>query len=58
LNAAQWKDFLAALDAPPRLVPRLKRLLKEYGFFDMNSEHGLHAAPLTRPRAKPKIKRV
>ena len=34
LNAAQWKAFLAALDAPPRPLPRLKRLLKEPGFFD------------------------
>ncbi len=34
LNAAQWKAFLAALDAPPRSLPRLKRLLKEPGFFD------------------------
>ena len=34
LNAVQWKAFLAALDAPPRPLPRLKRLLKEPGFFD------------------------
>jgi len=34
LNAAQWKAFLAALDAPPRLLPRLERLLKEPGFFE------------------------
>jgi uncharacterized protein (DUF1778 family) len=34
LNTAQWKAFLAALDAPPRALPRLKRLLKEPGFFD------------------------
>jgi uncharacterized protein (DUF1778 family) len=34
LNAAQWKAFVAALDAPPRLLPRLERLLKEPGFFD------------------------
>ena len=34
LNAAQWKAFLAALDAPPRPLPRLRRLLKEPGFFD------------------------
>jgi uncharacterized protein (DUF1778 family) len=37
LNAAQWKTFLAALDAPPRPLPRLKRLLKEPGFFDGGS---------------------
>ncbi len=34
LNAAQWKIFMAALDAPTRPLPRLKRLLKEPGFFD------------------------
>ena len=34
LNSAQWKAFIAALDAPPRPLPRLKRLLKEPGFFD------------------------
>ena len=34
LNAAQWKAFMAALDVPPRPLPRLDRLLKEPGFFD------------------------
>jgi len=34
LNAVEWKAFLAALDAPPRSLPRLERLLKEPGFFD------------------------
>ncbi len=34
LNAAQWKAFQAALDAPPRPLPRLGRLLKQPGFFD------------------------
>lgn len=34
LDAVRWKAFLAALDAPPRELPRLKRLLKEPGFFD------------------------
>jgi len=33
----QWKAFLAALDAPPRALPRLERLLKEPGFFDAGS---------------------
>ena len=37
LNAAQWKAFIAALDAPPRPLPRLERLLKEPGFFDADS---------------------
>jgi uncharacterized protein (DUF1778 family) len=34
LNATQWKAFMAALDAPPRSLPWLERLLKEPGFFD------------------------
>ena len=34
LNAAQWKAFIAALDAPPRPLPHLEHLLKEPGFFD------------------------
>jgi uncharacterized protein (DUF1778 family) len=34
LDAAQWKAFMAALDSPPRSLPRLKRLLKEPGFFE------------------------
>jgi uncharacterized protein (DUF1778 family) len=34
LNATQWKEFLAALDAPPRPLPALARLLREQGFFD------------------------
>ena len=34
LNATQWNAFMAALDAPPRPLPRLERLLKEPGFFD------------------------
>jgi uncharacterized protein (DUF1778 family) len=34
LNSTEWKAFMAALDAPPRPLPRLERLLKEPGFFD------------------------
>jgi uncharacterized protein (DUF1778 family) len=37
LNAVQWKAFLAALDAPPRPLPRLERLFQEPGFFDSGS---------------------
>jgi uncharacterized protein (DUF1778 family) len=33
LNAAQWKAFMAALDAPAHPLPRLERLLQEPGFF-------------------------
>jgi uncharacterized protein (DUF1778 family) len=34
LDAARWMAFMAALDAPPRHLPSLERLLKEPGFFD------------------------
>lgn len=33
LSSDQWKAFTAALDAPPRPLPRLHRLLTEPGFF-------------------------
>lgn len=39
LSAAQWKAFMAALDAPPRPLPRLERLLKEPGFFEAEPNH-------------------
>jgi uncharacterized protein (DUF1778 family) len=35
VTTTQWKAFIAALDAPPRPLPRLERLLKEPGFFDV-----------------------
>ena len=34
LDADQWKAFLKALDASPRDLPRLKRLLEEPSVFD------------------------
>lgn len=34
LSPEKWDDFCAALDAPPRKKPRLKRLLTEPGVFD------------------------
>jgi uncharacterized protein (DUF1778 family) len=34
LDAEQWEAFQAALDAPPRALPRLARLLHEPGVFD------------------------
>src|SRR5579885_2825372 len=40
-NAEQWKAFLAALDAPPRELPRLKRLFQEPSVF----EHGAPGGP-------------
>lgn len=30
LNDQQWKAFVAALDAPPRRLPRIRRLLREH----------------------------
>jgi len=38
LDAQRWSEFLAALDAPPRELPRMARLLKEPGFFDGESD--------------------
>ena len=35
LNKAKWTEFLAALDAPTRPLPRMQRLLTEPGFFDV-----------------------
>jgi uncharacterized protein (DUF1778 family) len=34
LDAEQWKAFLAALDAPPRDLPRLERLFQEPSVFE------------------------
>jgi uncharacterized protein (DUF1778 family) len=34
LNAEQWEQFLAALDAPPREMPCLDRLLREPSVFE------------------------
>lgn len=34
LDAEKWTAFQAALDAPPRPLPRLQALLEEPGFFD------------------------
>jgi uncharacterized protein (DUF1778 family) len=34
LNAKQWSAFMAALDAPPRELPRLQRLFQERSVFE------------------------
>jgi uncharacterized protein (DUF1778 family) len=34
LNDEQWAAFQAALDAPPRDLPEMRKLLLEPGFFD------------------------
>jgi uncharacterized protein (DUF1778 family) len=36
LDADQWAAFMAALDAPPRDNPRLRRLLREPSVFETN----------------------
>jgi len=38
LDAAQWQTFLAALDAPPRTMPRLKRLLETPSLFEPEAD--------------------
>ncbi|NEV62866.1 DUF1778 domain-containing protein [Thiorhodococcus minor] len=34
LDAERWSAFMAALDSPPRALPRLERLLREPTSFD------------------------
>jgi uncharacterized protein (DUF1778 family) len=34
LDAEQWAAFMAALDAPPRELPRLQRLFQEPSIFE------------------------
>ncbi len=34
LDADTWQAFVTALDAPPRNLPRVQRLMTEPGFFD------------------------
>ncbi len=34
LDAERWEAFLAALDAPPRDLPRMRKLLAEPSVFD------------------------
>lgn len=38
LDAERWHAFLAALNAPPRPLPRLKRLLTEPSLFEQPGE--------------------
>jgi uncharacterized protein (DUF1778 family) len=34
LSVEKWKEFQAALDAPPRKLPRMKKLLREASVFE------------------------
>jgi uncharacterized protein (DUF1778 family) len=38
LDAEQWAAFLEALDAPPRDLPRVRRLFKEPSLFEAGSK--------------------
>ncbi len=38
LGPRQWQAFVDALNAPPRPLPRMQRLLTEPGFFDTTAE--------------------
>ena len=40
LDAKKWEAFQNALEAPPRPMPRLKKLLTEPGFFDAEIPQG------------------
>ena len=34
LDAEQWEAFMAALEAPPREIPQLERLMREKSIFE------------------------
>lgn len=38
LNAQQWEAFHALLDAPPRLLPRMMKLLSEPSVFEIDEQ--------------------
>ncbi|HWE39432.1 MAG TPA: DUF1778 domain-containing protein [Isosphaeraceae bacterium] len=37
LDPARWQEFLEALDAPPRALPRLERLFREPSVFERDA---------------------
>lgn len=39
VNDQQWQEFIAALDAPPRPMPRMERLLREPSILEQQSPH-------------------
>lgn len=39
LSAERWDAFCTALDAPPKVVPALRKLLKKPGVFDDDAAH-------------------
>ena len=38
LDAEQWEKFMAALDAPPQIVPQLQQLFRESSPFETKVE--------------------
>ncbi len=38
LDRERWDEFVAALDAPPRVLPRLERLFREPSVFERESD--------------------
>ncbi|MEX5216692.1 MAG: DUF1778 domain-containing protein [Nitrospira sp.] len=51
LSKSKWNEFLAALDAPTRALPRIQRLLTKPGFFE-GSKSDSASAPATATTAK------
>jgi uncharacterized protein (DUF1778 family) len=39
LSPQRWDVFCAALDAPPKVVPALRKLMKKAGVFDDDATH-------------------
>jgi uncharacterized protein (DUF1778 family) len=39
LGTEKWRAFLEALDAPPRELPRLRKLMREPGFFSGDGQN-------------------
>jgi uncharacterized protein DUF1778 len=52
LDAAHWKASLAAPDAPPRELPRLRRLMHEPGVFDHDPLRISNAPRIEKPRCE------
>jgi uncharacterized protein (DUF1778 family) len=44
LSPEKWDEFCAALDAPPKELPALRKLLTELGVFDRQPARGARAA--------------
>ena len=39
LSPERWEAFCAAIDAPPKVIPSLRKLLKKPGVFDDDAAH-------------------